>query len=62
LEAIQAQAGHASLETTRVYLHLSNTWLAGEYIKAMAVLDAMLVLDSGLDPAPESVADGRDRP
>ena len=62
LEAIQAQAGHASLETTRVYLHLSNTWLAGEYIKAMAVLDAMPVLDSGLDPAPESVADGRDRP
>jgi site-specific recombinase XerD len=28
LEAIQAQAGHASIETTRIYLHLSNDWLA----------------------------------
>lgn len=39
LEAIQAQAGHASIETTRIYLHLSNDWLAGEYLKAMAILD-----------------------
>jgi len=39
LEAIQAQAGHASIETTRVYLHLSNDWLAGEYLRAMAILD-----------------------
>ncbi|MGV9714340.1 tyrosine-type recombinase/integrase [Gordonia sp. NPDC003424] len=41
LEAIQAQAGHASIETTRIYLHLSNDWLAGEYLKAMAVLDGL---------------------
>lgn len=41
LEAIQAQAGHASIETTRVYLHLSNDWLAGEYQKAMAILDGL---------------------
>lgn len=41
LEAIQAQAGHASIETTRIYLHLSNDWLAGEYHKAMAILDAL---------------------
>jgi integrase/recombinase XerD len=39
LEAIQTQAGHASIETTRVYLHLSNDWLAGEYQRAMAILD-----------------------
>jgi integrase/recombinase XerD len=39
LEAIQAQAGHASIETTRIYLHLSNDWLAGEYHKAMDILD-----------------------
>jgi site-specific recombinase XerC len=39
LEAIQAQAGHASIETTRIYLHLSNDWLAREYQKAMAILD-----------------------
>jgi len=29
LEATQAQAGHASIETTRIYPHLSNDWLAG---------------------------------
>ena len=41
LEAIQAQAGHASIETTRLYLHLSNDWLAGEYQRAMAILDGL---------------------
>jgi integrase/recombinase XerD len=30
LEAIQAQAGHRSIESTRIYLHLANDWLAGE--------------------------------
>lgn len=39
LEAIQAQAGHASIETTRVYLHLSNDWLAGEYARAAEAID-----------------------
>ena len=29
LEAVQAQAGHLSIESTRVYLHLANDWLAG---------------------------------
>lgn len=38
LEAIQAQAGHANLETTRIYLHLSNDWLADQYRDAMTVL------------------------
>lgn len=41
LEAIQAQAGHANLDTTRLYLHLSNDWLAAEYQQAMAVLDRL---------------------
>ncbi len=40
LEAIQAQAGHASIETTRIYLHLTNDWLAGEYRKAAEAIDA----------------------
>ncbi len=40
IEALQAQAGHASIETTRVYLHLTNDWLAGEYRKASDVIDA----------------------
>jgi len=39
LEAIQAQAGHRSLETTRIYLHLSNEWLADEYARAMSLID-----------------------
>jgi integrase/recombinase XerD len=41
LEAVQAQAGHRSLETTRLYLHLANDWLAGEYRKAMDILDEL---------------------
>jgi integrase/recombinase XerD len=39
LEAVQAQAGHRSIESTRIYLHLANDWLAGEYGRAMGVLD-----------------------
>ena len=31
-EAVQAQAGHASIESTRIYLHLANDWLAREYL------------------------------
>jgi len=40
LEAIQAQAGHHSIESTRLYLHLANDWLAGEYQQAVASIDA----------------------
>jgi integrase/recombinase XerD len=40
IEALQAQAGHASIETTRVYLHLTNEWLASEYLKASKRIDA----------------------
>ena len=39
LEAIQAQAGHRSIETTRIYLHLSNEWLADEYARAISLID-----------------------
>ncbi len=41
LEAVQAQAGHRSIESTRIYLHLSNTWLLEEYRRAMDVLDTI---------------------
>src|SRR5215831_1854270 len=34
LEAIQAQAGHASIDSTRIYLHLADDWLANEYLRA----------------------------
>jgi integrase/recombinase XerD len=40
LEALQAQAGHQSIESTRVYLHLTNAWLAGEYTRAVEALEA----------------------
>jgi integrase/recombinase XerD len=39
LEAVQAQAGHRSIESTRIYLHLSNDWLAGEYHQAVGLID-----------------------
>ena len=40
LEAVQAQAGHISIESTRIYLHLTNDWLATEYHQAMGAVDA----------------------
>ena len=40
LEAVQAQAGHASIESTRVYLHLANDWLASEYRRAAGLTGA----------------------
>jgi site-specific recombinase XerD len=42
LEAIQAQAGHASIETTRLYIHLANDWLAGEYLRAAELIEAQV--------------------
>jgi integrase/recombinase XerD len=40
LEAVQAQAGHHSIESTRIYLHLTNDWLANEYQLAAQRIDA----------------------
>jgi integrase/recombinase XerD len=40
LEAVQAQAGHRSIESTRVYLHLANDWLAEQYRRAAGLIDA----------------------
>ena len=42
LEAIQAQAGHRSIESTRVYLHLADGWLASEYQRASDLIDTSL--------------------
>jgi site-specific recombinase XerD len=39
LEAVQAQAGHRSIESTRIYVHLANGWLAQEYSRALAAID-----------------------
>lgn len=44
LEAVQAQAGHRSIESTRIYLHLANDWLSGEYLRAAELIDATRAL------------------
>ena len=40
LEAVQAQAGHRSIESTRIYIHLANCWLVEQYLEASAAIDA----------------------
>ena len=45
LEAVQAQAGHASIESTRIYLHLTNDWLADEYRRAIERIDATAIAE-----------------
>ena len=53
LEAVQAQAGHASIESTRIYLHLADDWLAGQYRTAAEAIDAQLLNDPLNDPLPD---------
>jgi site-specific recombinase XerD len=53
LEAVQAQAGHASIESTRIYLHLADDWLASQYRRAAEAIDAQML--SG-KPFPVDVA------
>jgi integrase len=43
LEAIQAQAGHASIDSTRIYLHLANDWLEKEYLRAAEAIEAQTI-------------------
>ena len=45
LEAVQAQAGHASINTTQIYLHLADDWLTGQYRRAAEVIDAQVFAD-----------------
>jgi integrase/recombinase XerD len=40
IEAIQAMAGHRSIASTRIYLHLGGDWLANEYRRAAEAIDA----------------------
>jgi integrase/recombinase XerD len=48
LEAVQAQAGHRSIESTRLYVHLSNDWLAAEYHRAAQLIDASQALSEAV--------------
>src|SRR5207245_11567456 len=47
LEALQAQPGHRSIESTRIYLHLANEWLADEYLRAARAIDAQAAIGEG---------------
>jgi integrase len=40
IEALQAQAGHRSIASTQLYLHLGDGWLANEYRRAAEVIEA----------------------
>ena len=44
IEAIQAQAGHRSISSTRVYLHLDMHWLADEYRRAIEAIEAQALV------------------
>ncbi len=67
LEAVQAQAGHASIESTRIYLHLADDWLASQYRRAAEVIDAQvfagmpLATRPGVTPVPPHLRDRPDR-
>lgn len=50
LEAVQAQAGHVSIESTRIYLHLADDWLASQYRRAAEVIDAQVYAGAPLPP------------
>jgi site-specific recombinase XerD len=56
LEAVQAQAGHTSIESTRIYLHLADDWLASQYRRAAEAIDAQLLPGKPV-PATLSAAD-----
>ena len=42
IEALQAQAGHRSIASTQLYLHLGVDWLAEEYRRAAEVIEAQV--------------------
>jgi integrase/recombinase XerD len=62
LEAVQAQAGHVSIESTRIYLHLADDWLAAQYRRAAEAIDAQLLPGRWApDPAVLSIVGGEQR-
>jgi site-specific recombinase XerD len=44
LEALQAQAGHRSIASTQLYLHLGADWLADEYRRAAEAIEAQAMV------------------
>lgn len=49
-EALRAQAGYASIDTTRVNLHLADDWLPAEYRKAAEAVDVQNLKPSSQVP------------
>jgi len=47
IEALQAQAGHRSIASTRIYLHLGDGWLADEYKRAAEAIEAQATIGAG---------------
>jgi integrase/recombinase XerD len=58
LEAVQAQAGHASIESTRIYLHLADDWLASQYRRAAEAIDAQMLPGKPTSSSGPSAVDG----
>jgi integrase/recombinase XerD len=58
LEAVQAQAGHASIESTRIYLHLADDWLASQYRRAAEAIDAQMLPGKPTEQVQLWVVDG----
>ncbi len=46
IEALQALAGHRSIESTRIYLHLGADWLADEYWRAAAAIETPATVEA----------------
>ena len=53
---MQARAGHSSIESTRIYLHLADDWLASQYRRAAEAIDAQMLAGMPGDVG-ESVVD-----
>jgi integrase/recombinase XerD len=47
---IEPNAGHASIKSSRIYMHLANDWLAEEYLQAAEAIEAQI------DPLAERAA------
>ena len=67
IEALQAQAGHRSIASTQLYLHLGEDWLADEYRRAAEAIEAQATVGMPpmtgrrSSPAPEPSAGRRCR-
>ena len=53
--ANELRAGHASIESTRIYLHLADDWLASQYRRAAEVIDAQVFADAPTSPSAPTV-------